>query len=317
MAEYTEEELALLTDEERAGLASSDDVEKEGDDDTDGDENEAGDEDQGGDDSSEGDDDGDDDDDDSDGDDEASDDAGDEQADDDDDDADDDDEPAPAPASDRLDPAKVAARLDEIDAEGNALEEKLDNGDISTKEFRAALDKLNADKATLSNALAQQEAQEKALVDAWYKDVNRFLAKNPELNANETRLRSFDAVVHRVTGDAQYANLSNRKQLEKARDIWRDEMGFSEQAKPDDTKDAGKAKAKAKDDGKPAKQKRRSAPPELPPTLHNVPAADVNDADDGKYSYLDALLNAGRNIEYEDALGKLSEAEQQDYLSRA
>lgn len=51
-------------------------------------------------------------------------------------------------------------------------------------------------------------------------------------------------------------------------------------------------------------------------TLHNTPAADMSDSDDSKFSHLDAMLNAGKNLEFEAALSKLSEADQQDYLSR-
>lgn len=292
----SEDELALLTDEERAGLIDNDD----GDD---------GDDDDAGDDADEGEgnsadtskDDG----------------SADTDAIDDKDadtadkagkagEADDDDDTAPAPAAtgDRLDPADVKTRIDQIATQKDELDAKLDDGEITTKEYRVELEKLTGEQNKLSSDLARQEDADQAIINRWYADVNKFMDKNPELKANETRLASFDAVVRRVTGDPENASLSNLKQLQKARDIWREEMGFNDKAKTDPAPDP-KPKPKPK------------TKPDLPPTLHNLPAADINDADDGKYSHLDALLNAGRTIEYEDALARMSEAEQQDYLSRA
>jgi len=220
------------------------------------------------------------------------------------DDDDDDDAPA-ASTAERVDAAATQTRLDAITSEKKALEDKLDEGEITTKEFTASVDRLNDEKNTLSNALAQQQAAEKAVTEKWYGDVTRFLDKNPELKANDTRLQSFDAVVRRVTGDPANATLSNRKQLELARATWRQEMGFSEEATPKPKEGEGKPTKKA-----PVPK------PELPPTLHNVPAADIEVGDDGKFSHLEALLNAGKSIEFENALSKLSEADQQDYLSR-
>lgn len=221
-------------------------------------------------------------------------------------DDDDHDMPAPQPAADRIDAQQTQARLDAITTEKAELMEKLDDGEITTKEFTASVDKLNDEKNALSNALTQQVAADKAIEERWYQDVNRFLEKNPDLKANDTRLQSFDAVVRRVTGDPANASLTNKKQLEIAHATWRSEMGL-----PDPAKQEPKAQ------GKPAGKKPAAPKAELPPTLHNVPAADIEVGDDGKYSYLDALLNAGKSIEYEDALAKLSEADQQDYLSRA
>ena len=218
---------------------------------------------------------------------------------------DDDDTPSPRLTGDRVDPGTVNTRLDAIKAEKKGLAEQLDDGEITTSEYTEAVDKLNDEKNDLSNRLARQEDQDKSVQDAWYRDVERFMGKHSDIGTNQTRLQSFDSVVRRVTGDEANASLSNRKQLEKAYSIWREEMGFAQQA--------------AQPEPKPKTSKVKQATPkvELPPTLHNVPAAEMNVGDDGKFSYLDGLLNAGKMIEYEDALAKLSEADQQDYLSRA
>ncbi|PZU71051.1 hypothetical protein [Sphingobium sp.] len=302
-----DEELNLLTDEERAGLEDNDegdegddgqdDGDDAGDDDDDaGDEGEGEEGDQGagdnGDDAGAG--------------------AEDEGRDDGDDDDDDDDTPSPRPSAERVDAADINSKIADLGTKRAALEKQLDDGEITGKEFAAQLDKLNDEKADLSGKLTRQAEQDKAVEEAWYGDVRKFLAKNPEVNANQSRLASFDSVVRRVNGDPENASLSNRQQLKKAHAIWQEEMGIKPAAKADPAPkpDTGK------EGDKPAKPKPK-AKPALPPTLHNLPAADIEVGDDGKYSYLDSLLEKGMTIEYEDALAKLPEAEQQDYLSRA
>ncbi|CAM8654929.1 hypothetical protein [Sphingobium cupriresistens] len=303
------DDLDLLTDEERAGLEEGDTIDDgEGDDGDDGNDDDDDDDDKGGGaDDGEGD---------AGGDATGGKDAGagaDDQGgrDDGQDDDSDDGAVTPPPAANRVDAQATQTRLGAIDTEQNDLMEKLDDGEITTKEFTAALNKLNDEKNQLTNALSQQESADKAVHERWYKDVNQFLDKNPELKANDTRLQSFDAVVRRVTGDPANASLSNKKQLELAKTTWREEMGYSEPAKTE-PKPAPKTA-----DGKPDGKKPASAKPALPPTLHNVPAADIEIGDDGKFSHLEALLNTGKTIEFEAALARLSEADQQDYLSRS
>jgi hypothetical protein len=217
---------------------------------------------------------------------------------------DEDDAPVIAPLASRVDAEQSQARITAIGTEKTALEDQLDNGDITTKEYTAAVDKLNDEKNGLTNTLSRQQEHDEAVTTNWYKSVNTFLDKNPELKENQTRLQSFDTVVRRITGDPENASLSNAKQLAKARDIWRAEMGYT---------DKGAAtKEETKGEQKPAPKPK----PEIPPTLHNVPAADIETGDDGKFSHLDALMNAGKSVEFETALSRLSEADQQDYLSR-
>lgn len=294
-----DEELNLLTEEERAGLEDDDEGDEgdEGQDDGD-DAGDAGEGDKGADAGDAGD--------------HAGAGAGDEGRDDGDDDDDDDDTPSPRPSAERVDAADINSKIADLGTKRAALEKQLDDGEITGKEFATQLDKLNDEKADLSGKLTRQAEQDKAVEEAWYGDVRKFLAKNPEVNANQSRLASFDSVVRRVNGDPENASLSNRQQLKKAHAIWQEEMGIKPAAKAEPAPKADTGK----EGDKPAKPKPK-AKPALPPTLHNLPAADIEVGDDGKYSYLDSLLEKGMTIEYEDALAKLPEAEQQDYLSRA
>lgn len=298
----TDDEMALLTDEEREGLEESDTIETDEGDDLDGDDDAGGDDGDG--------------------------------EDDDDDvevpgeadpapevdeppadtpaiveppvvDEDDDDQPVVRPlAADRIDEQAVQAQLAEIAEKRDALADKLDDGELTTKEYTAQIEALADEKNKLTNALARQQERDEAAVTSWYGTVEKFAAQHPELKLNDTRWMSFDTVVRRVTSDQTNAALSDRKQLQKAYEIWRDEMGYVEPVKEGATPAPKPAKA--------AKPK-----PELPPTLQNVPAADLSTTDDGKFSHLDALMNKNDVLGYEAALGRLSDAEQEDYLSRA
>lgn len=216
-----------------------------------------------------------------------------------------DDSPAIAPLAQRVDVQAVNVRLEEIKAAKAALAAQMDEGSLTGSEFTAKLDELNDERASLTTQVQQQQQHDKAVETAWYGDVDKFLARHPDLKANDTRLQSFDLVVKAVTSDPANHGLSNRKQLDMAYAQWKADMGIEDKpAAPEPKADA------------PAPKPRR-AKPEIPPTLAHLPAADAASMDDGKFSHLDSLLNKGDNLGFEDALARLSDADRADYMSRA
>ena len=216
-----------------------------------------------------------------------------------------DDSPVIAPLAQRVDVQAVNARLEEINAAKAALAAQMDEGSLTGAEFTAKLDELNDERASLSTQVQQQQQHDKAVETAWYGDVDKFLARHPDLKANDTRLQSFDLVVKAVTSDPANHGLSNRKQLDLAYARWKADMGIEDKpAAPEPKADA------------PAPKPRR-AKPEIPPTLAHLPAADAASMDDGKFSHLDSLLNKGDHLAFEDALARLSDADRNDYMSRA
>lgn len=203
---------------------------------------------------------------------------------------------------------QIQDRLTAIKAEQDALETQFEDGDITSKEFRAGLDKLNKEandlqwkvnKTELANEITEQQKMQ-----AWYSDVGSYLAANPELKASELRLKAFDTVVRQVTADPETAKLSNREQLAKAHEIWARELG---QPAP---------KAKGQPAPKPAAEPeaKRFNDRNVPPTLGRIPASAATDTDDGKYGYLDRLASTDP-LKFEAELGRLSEAEQNAYLA--
>lgn len=282
---YSEEELAALTDEEREGLLDEDllDDEPEGDED-DGDDAGKPAADAGADDADA---------------------AGrDDGADPDDGTADAQPEAeasnAPALIKSEL-PADLDAKLADIDKREDELSEKFEDGELTTAEYRAELRKLTGErgeieKAQLKHSLAEDFNQ--AQLEAnWQRDCDQFLAKHPEVKSSQLRMDAFDTVVRRVTGESMAAGKApGMADLQKAYAEWSEQLGVQP------------AKPSAKD-AKPAKHSR-----ELPPTLAKVPAAEMQDTADGKWAHLDRLMDTDP-LGYEAALAKMSEADQDAYLS--
>lgn len=210
------------------------------------------------------------------------------------------------------DVTQARERLTAIGTEKDELQQQFEDGDITAKEFRAGLDKLNAEASDLqwkiNKSELAEEVSEQQKVRAWYADVGDYLGEHPELKASKLKLQAFDTIVREVTGDPANANLSNRQQLAKAHEIWARELGLpapkarNEQGKQNDATQKAPA------------QERNFADRKVVPSLGKVPAAEVNETDDGRWAHLDRLMETNP-IAYEEALAKMSEAEQEAYLA--
>lgn len=316
----TDEELALLTDEERAGL-EDDDLVDEGDETTD-DDDDTGSDDGAGDDS--GDDDGDDQGDDK-GDNAGDDKQGDAAGEDDqagrDDGVDDDQAPAPSqqvpliraelPADFDDQMKAITDRRAEIRTERRSLTDKYEDGDLTSKEYHDAIDKLEdeleglsdkrhelkriEEKAQLAHEVNQSQAETR-----WYTTAETFLGEHPEITRNQTLVSVFDQIVKSVTAETMKAGKEpGLADLQKAYKQWAEDLGITPQ-KP------------SKEPGKTTQEQPQRKPRNVPPTLGKVPAAETTDTDDGKYAYLDRLAEKDP-VKYEAALAKLTEAQWEEY----
>ena len=290
----SEEDLAMLTEAERAGLEDDEDEDTDGDDqdnddaDQDADDNDA---DEDGDDGKKKSDDDADSDADADGDDKGNDKDGD----------DDQITPPPAPLFKTDVPADIAAKREALDTKEDELDTKFEDGDITwaehkkqmreiTKE-RSALDKAEL-KAELANEAAQSQSNQ-----TWADTAQSFVSEHPLVSKNETMWNSFDAVLRRITADViSKGGQPGRRELEKAYKQWTEDIGIQ---------DAGTAK---KDDPQ-SKKKNKTI---VPPNLGKVPAATGNDTDDGKFAHLDRLAESDP-IAYEQALMKMTDAQRDEY----
>ena len=226
------------------------------------------------------------------------------------------DDREPLPQINTKAPEEAEAKLADIDKREDELTEKFDDGDITSAEYRAELRKLERERGDIEKAQLEHDLATKfneAQVNAnWERDVKQFLDANPEVVASQLRMQSFDMVVQRITAETMKAGKApGTADLKKAYAEWSEQLGIKPATKEDDKKDDGKQPtttdaAKPKETAKPR--------PAAPPTLANVPSAQVSGTDDGKWASLDRLMETDP-MGFEKALAKLPEAEREAYLA--
>lgn len=335
----TEEELELLTPEERAGLELDDDKADDADDGADddqGNDNDQQEDDQDADDDDgEEEDDGEDDDQDQDEDgegdpdDDQEDGAGaddgqpgrDDGADPDDQGADGEDEANPdrpvVPEFTLQAPEGVEDKLKALDEREDKLTEQFDDGDITTAEYRKGLRELGKERDDITWSVRKyeqaKERHEESVAGAqqqwmqnWFKTAQDFVKDRPEIARNKTVMQVFDNIVQGINTEENINKFSHQKRLEMAYKQWAEDLGIQVQ------EPTGK--------GKQAKPAKKATPPkqrDLPPTLGKVPSADVNETDNGAFGTLNRLFNSSNPKDVakaEDMLSRMPEAEQDRYL---
>lgn len=282
---YTEEELAGLTDDERAALLEDEDegldeegaAEDESADEQDEEGSEGGDDQADGEDADEGGD---------------ADDSSDE-------DGDDGDRSAPAaPILVAQAPEDAEAQLQQIATDKAALIEKFDDGELTAKEYQAELDKLNKQERAIERAIdkaqiaADMERQRQ--VNEQEATINGFLNEHGiKRDFADLRFAALDSAVKIVASQAENAELSVREILQKAYSLCVEQGVIAQKT--------------TKAESKPARK-----PLQTVPTLARVPAADMTGTDSGsRFAHLDRLDPVAR----EAAFAKLSPADQEAYLA--
>lgn len=196
-------------------------------------------------------------------------------------------------------PADIEAKRTALDTQEDDLVKKFDEGDITFAEYNKELRSLNRERADLDRAELKaelaKEAQQSQVEQTWQTTANTFVAEHPLISKNETTWSSFDAIVRRVTAETmQKGEQPGRRDLEKAYKQWTEDLGIS---------DAGTQKPQPK-------QKKQNI---VPPNLGKVPAATANDTDDGKFAHLDRLAESDP-LAFEAALAKMSDAQRDEYM---
>lgn len=196
-------------------------------------------------------------------------------------------------------PADIEAKRTALDTQEDDLVKKFDEGDITFAEYNKELRSLNRERADLDRAELKaelaQEAQQSQVEQTWQTTANTFVAEHPLISKNETTWSSFDAIVRRVTAETmQKGEQPGRRDLEKAYKQWTEDLGIS-------------------DDGTQKPQPKQKKQNIVPPNLGKVPAATANDTDDGKFAHLDRLAESDP-LAFEAALAKMSDAQRDEYM---
>jgi len=205
-------------------------------------------------------------------------------------------------------PADHQTKIDDIEAQKDALTEKFDDGELTGSEYRAAMKTLEKQGDELKSVKIRADVARDTAIDTWKDDVADFMGEHPEYTKSKFLRDALDAEVRQLQSTS--VNPLNPKILAKAHAKISGEItsAFTK----DDPKPAGKTDGKKADPAKPAKK--RDDPP---PTLAHVPASDPTDADDGgEFAHLDRFLSKNDSVGYERALAALPEAKREQYLAQ-
>lgn len=204
-------------------------------------------------------------------------------------------------------PENAEQRLTEIETEKDELARKFDDGELTGQEFRAQMKPLDKEEREIEQARFKASISTETVHHQWFNvTVPAFIAEHPEYSEGSPLHGALDAEVRKLQTEASKAGRSQLDGtiLDQAhRNVQsgiRKVLGLPplDEHKPAPNADAGKAPKR-----------------ELPPSLNSLPADDVTDPDDGgKYAYLDRLADRDP-MAFEDALAKLPEAEREAYLA--
>lgn len=192
-----------------------------------------------------------------------------------------------------------------IGTDRDALTEKFEDGDLTTKEYNDELKSINDrefDLKTLKNNadLSQNIEENRARAD-WIDTTNQFLADNPDFQKTADGDALFNALnneVMRIAGLEDSANLTGVQILTKARDSINRQLGRT-------------AVDSKKEDGEPVAPKAVKKEV-LPINIGKLPASAATDADDGNpYKQLDSMSA----VEREDALSRMTDDQREQYYA--
>lgn len=216
-----------------------------------------------------------------------------------------DDAPATRPLLVAEVPEGADERLKAIATEKQALLDKLDEGDLTVREYQTRVDALMEEKGKLELAIhtanMAEQMERQRLQSEWETTVHSFLRANADYqkSANPVLFNALDLRIREIAASEDGANLTNLQILERARDDVDKAVG----RKP---KDAGGSQPPAQ-----SGDRARAA---APPTLAHVPAADLTPSDEGgKWAVLDRLASTDP-LAYEEAIAKLSDADRDAYM---
>lgn len=206
------------------------------------------------------------------------------------------------PVRNYLTEAGARKQIDEIDAELDSLEQRYDEGEEGLDRAKYARLKRELDDKRMDVKEAQRTSTQ--ATKTWFEEtVPSFIKENPAYASNRTLFVSLNDKVKQLQESGDYDPFDPII-LKRAHAEIQKEIGAVTGAKP-----AAKKDAKAK--GRKAPAPKTPDRPNPPPNIGKMPnAAGAEEMDGGKFARLDKL----KGVEFEEALEALSEAEQQEYL---
>lgn len=217
--------------------------------------------------------------------------------------------PQPAPILVAQAPADAEAKLAEIASKRAELRKQYDDGEITFDQYDSQKDVLAKDeraieraidKAQIANDLTEQQRR-----NEWDSQCSTFLAAHAEYDGGKgERFDHLNETLKAIAVMPRNQGLTGPQLLEKAHKLVLAEL--NEAPAP-----AAAPAAAAKPAAKPA-----APAPNLPPNLAHIPAASGTETGESRYAALDRLQSANYAA-YEEALAKMTPAEQDAYLQSA
>jgi hypothetical protein len=214
--------------------------------------------------------------------------------------------------------AALDAEIEALDAAKVAAFDEWEEGNLSRDEYLAKLAEIDGESKKAIAQRAVAESQERAVYDAFISTAKGYFGEYPDL-ATQGHAEAYDRHVRSVTGNPAYQHMTHRQMLEAAHTLYAAEaqvLGVADVPAP-----KGKAKPapapapEAKADPAPAPTRKPRPGDKAPVTLRNVPNAAPVSASDGKYSSLAQRLENASPEEYERILGSMSVEEAEAFAS--
>lgn len=214
-------------------------------------------------------------------------------------------------------PADTDAKLQALDAKENEVEAKFQSGEVTNAQYREQVRAIDKERRAVEGAKLKAEIAAETKAAVWAQQtVSGFLDAHPIYGQNETLFAALDIEVRKLQASA--ADPFSPSILTKAHA--KVQAAFSAFGGPKEAP-AEKQKAETKPEAKPAPkapEKQIEVKPRdpVPPSLAKVPAAEVESTDGGKFAYLDRLQSSDYEA-FEGELSKLSDADRNAYLAGA
>lgn len=203
-------------------------------------------------------------------------------------------------------PADYQNKLADIERQKEVLDAKFDDGEITAREYRAQVKPLDTEERQINEQLLKASIARETSENTWMSaSVPEFLDKHSQYEPGSKLFEMLDYEVRRLQFQAEGAgkNKFDPTILQQAHQTLENAARKALGLPP-----VGEGK---KPEMKPNGGKKR----ELPPSLAFVPAADSTETDDGgDFAYLDRLADKD-GVAFEDALRKMSDADRERYLA--
>lgn len=201
-----------------------------------------------------------------------------------------------------VDAEDLSEKKAELKQQLTDLAKTFDAGDLTAEEYQTKREEIEEQREELLTREIMVKTERHIALNAWKQDVSEFVKDKPQYQPGGLLHKVLDTKVRELQVSAK--NPVSPKLLTKAHEEIQKALGLP----------IGKAETAPKKE-EPAKTPPRQRPAP-PPTLAQIPATDITDADDGaEFSHLDQLLERD-SVSFEQALKRLSPADQERYLAR-